>query len=76
MISNNSGIYNVLPDTAIIGEIVMYAGGSLGIIGVGDALKKNREKDGTTYVDKKKYLRIIADILIKLIKQYFKKKGK
>ena len=69
-------VLKMIPDTAILGEIVMYAGGSLGIIGVGDSLKKNREKDSDTYVDRNKVLRYIAELIIKLIKQYLKKKGK
>lgn len=69
-------VLKLIPDTAIIGEIVMYVGGSLGIVGVGDALKKNREKDEDTFVDNNKVLRFFADLIIKLIKQYLKKKGK
>ncbi len=64
------------PELGVVLDVVLATGiGTLGIGGA-DALKKNREKDGETYVDKNKYLRFFADILIKLIKQYFKSKGK
>ena len=66
----------MFPETALIGKIVTYAAGSGFLVGVGDALKKNREKDSETYVDKNKYLRIIADIIIRLLQQFLKKKGK
>ncbi len=66
----------LFPETAVIGKIITYAAGTGFIAGVGDSLKKNREKDGSTYVDKNKVLRFFADLIIKLIKQYVKKKGK
>lgn len=69
-------ILTMNPETAFIGKIVTYAAGSGLVVGVGDALKKNREKDGETYVDNNKFLRIIADIIIRLLKQFLNKKGK
>ncbi len=66
----------VAPEFGVVVDIVGLGGGALFGIGGADALKKNREKDSDTYVDKNKYLRIIADIIIKLLRQFFKKKGK
>lgn len=66
----------LFPETAVIGKIITYAAGSGFVVGLGDALKKNREKDSETFVDNNKVLRFIADLLIKIIKQYLKKKEK
>lgn len=63
------------PTVQVVGQIIGALGTATTAIGGLDALKKNREKGESTYVDKNRYLRIVADILIKLIKQYFKKKG-
>jgi len=71
-----AGILSLLPQTSAIGHGLLAIGGLTTTVGVGDALKKNREKDGKTYVDDNKVLRYFADLIIKLIKQYFKTKGK
>ena len=68
-------VKSVAPELGVVVDIVGWTGGALLGIGGADALKKNREKDGSTYVDKNKYLRFFADLIIKLINQYVKKKG-
>ena len=57
----------LFPETAIAGELVMYAGGALGIVGTGHGMVKNRKKDGETKIDKIAILRWIADLLIKYL---------
>ncbi|GAG17439.1 unnamed protein product, partial [marine sediment metagenome] len=64
------------PAAQAIGQGILALGGGTTIVGGLDALKKNREKPKDTYVDNNKFLRIIADIIIRLINQYVKKKGK
>ena len=71
-----AGILSVIPQTSAIGQGLLVLGGLTTTVGGLDALKKNREKDSSTYVDDNKVLRFIADLIIGLINQYVKKKGK
>lgn len=72
------GICCLIPHPAIqaIGQGIIALGGVTTAIGGLDALKKNRQKTDDTYVDKNKWLAIIADIVIWLIGKLIKNKEK
>lgn len=61
-------VLRFFPKYQLLGEVVMAAGGSLGIFGYGHSLKKNLEKDQNTYVDKIKMFKKIAEMIIKIVK--------
>ena len=61
-------VLRFFPEYQLLGEVVIAAGGSLGIFGYGHSLKKNLEKDQNTYVDRIKMFKKIAEVIIQIVK--------
>ena len=61
------GVMTFIPQTTAIGQGLVILGGGIGAVGVGHGMVKNRQIKADTKIDKIAILRIIADLIIKIL---------